>query len=115
MKLKASTSAESVLLYGPGMKEVAHTLPFPVWTFDDGDRPPRSADLVVFQGMPLEKEVLMDLKRVIRKVGYLVLDSKEEIHSIGTSLHIAKVLKSDKYHLIVGPRKKQQMAVTRAA
>jgi hypothetical protein len=52
---------------------------------------------------------------VTRKVGYYVLDTKQEVESIGSSLYIAKVLKSDKYHLIVGPRRKPIPVASKAA
>jgi len=115
VKLKESTGANSVLLYGPGMRDVANTLPFPVWTFDEGDRPPRSAELVIFSGVPLKEEVVMDLKRVTRKVGYFVLKSEEEVAWLRTALDIAKVLKSNDYHVIAGPRRKGIPIATKAA
>jgi len=82
-KLRASVKAESVLDYGCGKGMLAKALDFPIWEYDPAipgkDELPRPADLVTCTDVLEHIEpsclsaVLMDLARVVRKVGYLVI------------------------------------------
>lgn len=87
LKLAASLKTTSVLDYGCGKSMLAKALPFPIWEYDpaipDKSAAPRPADLVVSTDVLEHIEpdkinaVLSDLKRVTRKVGYLVIHTGE--------------------------------------
>lgn len=82
-KLRESLHATSVLDYGCGKGMLAASLEFPIWEYDPAipgkDELPRPADLVVCTDVleHIEPEhlaaVLLDLKRVTKKMGYFVI------------------------------------------
>ena len=82
-ELKKTCECESVLDYGCGKGYLAKVLTFPIWEYDPAvpgkDESPRSADLVVCTDVLEHIEpdkidfVLSDLKRCIKKVGYLTI------------------------------------------
>lgn len=83
--LVQATKAESVLDYGCGKGTLARALPFPIWEYDPAipgkDDLPRPADLVICTDVleHIEPEylgnVLLDLKRVVLKVCYAVINT----------------------------------------
>jgi hypothetical protein len=84
-KLVAATDAKSVLDYGCGKGVLAAKLDFPIWEYDPAipgkTATPRPADLVVCTNVldDVEPEyladVLVDLTRCVKKVGYFVMSS----------------------------------------
>lgn len=82
-KLVEATSAQSVLDYGCGKGVLAAKLDFPIWEYDPAvpgkDMTPKPADLVmctqVLEHVEPEylDDVLGDLARCVKKVGYLVM------------------------------------------
>lgn len=81
--LLKSTASPSVLDYGCGKGYLAKAIPFPIWEYDPAipgkDELPRPADLVCCTDVlehiepELVNNVLGDLARVTRKVGYFVI------------------------------------------
>jgi len=82
-KLRESIKATSVLDYGCGKGMLAASLEFPIWEYDPAipgkDELPRPADLVCCTDVLEHIEpahlgaVLLDLKRVTKKLGYFVI------------------------------------------
>lgn len=76
----------SILDYGCGKGTLAAALPFPIWEYDPAipgkDKEPRAAELVVctdvLEHIELEllDNVLADLKRVTRSIGYFVISTR---------------------------------------
>jgi hypothetical protein len=83
IKLAASLSTTSVLDYGCGKGMLAAALPYPIWEYDPAiegkDSLPRPADLVISTDVLEHIEpdhlgaVLLDMRRVTRKMGYFVI------------------------------------------
>jgi len=83
LKLSESLKTTSILDYGAGKGFLAKELPFPIWEFDPAipskSEPPRPADIVVCTDVleHIEPErllfVLDDIRRCVKKVGYLVI------------------------------------------
>jgi hypothetical protein len=82
-KLAAKLKTRSVLDYGAGKQYLAKALPFPIWSYDPAfpeiAEAPRPAELVVCSDVLEHIEpdkldlVLLDLKRVVRRLGYLII------------------------------------------
>jgi cyclopropane fatty-acyl-phospholipid synthase-like methyltransferase len=83
LKLAAAIGTTSILDYGCGKGYLAKAIPFPIWEYDPAvpgkEECPRPADLVVSTDVLEHIEpdrlayVLDDLRRVTRKVAYLVI------------------------------------------
>jgi uncharacterized Rossmann fold enzyme len=83
LKLAAAIKTTSILDYGCGKGYLAKAIPFPIWEYDPAvpgkEECPRPADLVVSTDVLEHIEpdrlvyVLDDLRRVTRKVAYLVI------------------------------------------
>lgn len=89
----------SILDYGCGKGTLASSIPFPIWEYDPAisgkDKEPRSAELVVctdvLEHIELEllENVLKDLKRVTKSVGYFVISTRPAIKTYfdGSNTH----------------------------
>lgn len=83
LKICESLNSKLVLDYGCGKGYLGKALPFPIWEYDPGvvgkEDSPRPADLVVCTDVlehiepELISDVLGDLKRCVRQVGYFVI------------------------------------------
>lgn len=133
---KLSVSCKSVLDYGCGKGKLAQALDFPIWEYDPAipgkSDQPRPAELVVCTDVleHIEPElltgVLMDLRRVTKKIGYFVIHTGPASKTLadGRNAHliqhgeawweknlaqhftVAKIMKKGpELHVIVSPKK----------
>lgn len=82
-KLREVTKATSILDYGSGKGLLAKELDFPIWEYDPAipgkDQDPKPAELVICTDVlehiepQMLQNVLSDLKRLVRLVGYFVI------------------------------------------
>jgi len=83
LKLVEQLKTQSVLDYGCGKGYLAKAIPFPIWEYDPAipgkTEQPRAADLVVCTDVlehiepELIRNVLFDLKRCVKQVGFFVI------------------------------------------
>ena len=130
-KLVESTKAKSVLDYGCGKGVLANKLDFPIWEYDpviEGKTSsPKAADLVICTNV-LESvedqclgDVLVDLSRCVKKVGYFVIgDGRLSFwnETLSKYFYIGKVsLENNEIIAVVGPKvtkmqKKERVVMT---
>lgn len=139
IKFKELIKAESVGDYGCGKGLLAKALPFPCWEYDPcipgKEEQMRPVDLLVctdvLEHIEPEKiaDVLQDIKRCIKKAGYLVINTKpaKKKYADGRNTHLlqkdrawwekalAKFFQvgkvediAGKLHIIVGPKPKEE-------
>lgn len=93
LKLAQRLKTTSILDYGCGKGYLAKSLPFPIWEYDPAipgkTDSPRPADIVVCTDVLEHIEpdhldpVLMDLRRCMRKIGYLVIHTGPSTKKLG--------------------------------
>lgn len=136
LRLSESLKTTSILDYGCGKGYLAKALPFPIWEYDpaipDKSDAPRSADIIVCTDVLEHVEdgkvqnVLGDMRRCLRKVGYFVihLGPATKTYADGRNAHLtqrsqtwweAKLAKffdvaksfrkGPELHVVVGPQK----------
>lgn len=140
-KLAKSVGSQSVLDYGCGKGYLAKELNFPIWEYDPAipgkDESPRPSDIVVctdvLEHIEPEKidDVLYDIKRCLKKVGYLIINTGPAHKTLpdGRNTHllqrdkqwwterlqryftVGKVFQvGAELHVIVGPKVKKKKA-----
>lgn len=140
-KICARLSTTSVLDYGCGKGMLAKALDFPIWEYDPAipgkDALPRPADVVTCTDVleHIEPEhlhaVLLDLQRVVRKVGYFVIHTGPAGKTLpdGRNTHLIQrgadfwkpalakhftvaqlFAKGKELHVVVGPKVKAKAA-----
>ena len=135
IKLTEALNTKLVLDYGCGKGHLAKALPFPIWEYDPGvlgkEESPRPADIVICTDVlehiepELLGDVLGDLRRCIKQVGYLVIHTgpASKTYADGRNTHLIQqgqewwnevlsnfftIGKMDKkgleLHVVVGPK-----------
>ncbi len=145
LKMYDHPDINSILDYGCGKGQLAKAIPFPIWEYDPAipgkDEPPKPADLVVCTDVLEHIEpdklnfVLDDLKRCVKKVGYLVISTRTAVktYANGKNTHsiiqgadwwskkltkffdVASVVNKEKeceLHCVIGPKKIIQPDIT---
>lgn len=100
LKLSKQLNTTSILDYGCGKGQLAKSLPFPIWEYDpaipEKSELPKPADIVICTDVLEHIEpdklnfVLEDLKRVTKKVAYLVISTRKAVktYSNGQNTHL---------------------------
>lgn len=106
IKLTEDLNTKSILDYGCGKGQLAKSLPFPICEYDPGipgkETTPEPADIVVCTDVlehiepDLIGNVLSDLKRCIKMVGYFVISTRPATKTLpdGTNTHLLQRGKS---------------------
>lgn len=116
-KLVEATKSASVLDYGCGKGVLAAKLDFPIWEYDPAvsgkSDLPKQADLVICTNVLDSVEdqhlvdVLYDLQRVVKKVGYFVMAGSVEFweKTLNKFFYVGKIsVEDDLVVAIVGPK-----------
>lgn len=144
-ELMKTLKTNSVLDYGCGKGMLAKSLDVPIWEYDpaipEKSAYPKPADIVVctdvLEHVELDKLpiVLSDLKRCVKKVGYLVISTRKAVkqYANGSNTHqiingkdwwtkqlgkffeLGEVIEKEKeseLHIVVGPKKEFQPDIT---
>ena len=100
LKIYDHPDINSILDYGAGKRQLAKSLPFPIWEYDPAvpeiAEPPKPADLVVVADVLEHIEpdklnfVLEDLKRCVKQVGYFVISTRKAVktYANGQNAHL---------------------------
>lgn len=135
IKLSTQLKTTSILDYGCGKGMLAKSLPFPIWEYDpaipEKSAPPKPADIVICTDVLEHIEpdklgfVLDDIKFCMKKVGYLVISTRNAVKTYANNQNTHLIVKGkdwwekklkpffdigtviekkDELHIVIGPK-----------